>query len=184
MHSFKIIFFLFVPLLVSSQTKLIVQGDVVNVRKLADVNSEIVVKVKRFDALVGIEKANQATINGITDYWYKVQTPSGKLGYVFGHFTSWKKEGQITSIMTLNDVMFGDCFHIVFDEIDFGDGWNDLGKFDDIEEDAYNDEKVYVGMKFRVTYNTLYSKKSLGCSPEQPEELIETETIVNLEKVD
>ncbi len=167
-----------------SQTEITVQGDVVNLRKLDDVKSEVVVQVKRFDELSLMEKGKEATINGIIDNWYKVKTKAGKIGYIFGHFTSLKKKGQITSIMTLNNVILGDCFHLIFDEIDFGDGWNDLGKFDDIEEDAYNDKKVYVGMKFRVTYNTLYSKKSLGCSPEQPEELIETETIVNLEKVD
>ncbi len=167
-----------------SQTQITVQGDVVNLRKLDDVKSEVVVQGKRFDELSLIEKGKEATINGIIDNWYKVKTKAGKIGYIFGHFTSLKKKGQITSIMTLNNVILGDCFHLIFDEIDFGDGRNQLGKYEGIIEDAYTDEKVYVGSKFRVTYNTLYSMKSMACSPNYPEELIETSTIIKLEKVD
>jgi hypothetical protein len=177
-------FVFLLPFLFFAQTELIVQGEVVNVRKLADVSGELVAKVKRFDRLTIVEIGKEATINGVTDNWYKVKLETGKIGYVFGHFTSLKREGQITQVMKLSEVSLGDCFHLIFDDIDFGNARNVLGNFEDIENDAERDEPIYIGSMFNVTYNNLYTLHSDACSPDFPLELIQTPTIVQIEKIE
>lgn len=174
-----------VPFLFFAQSELIVQGDVVNLRKIADVSGEVVTKVKRFDRLTIVETGKVATVNGIKDNWYKVKTETGKIGYVFGHFTSLKREGQITQVMTLNDVSWGDCFHLIFDDIDFGSAMNDLGVYwDQIEKDSYVDDKVMVGTVFNVTYNSLFTQEYEYCNPDSPLMVVQTPTIVQIEKIE
>jgi hypothetical protein len=178
-------FVFLIPFLFFAQTELIVQGEVVNVRKLADVSGELMAKVKRFDRLSIIEIGKEATINGVTDNWYKVKLETGKIGYVFGHFTSLKREGQITQTMTLNDVSWGDCFHLVFDDIDFGGAMNDLGVYwEQIEKDSYVDDKALVGTVFSVTYNSLFAKEYEYCNPDLPLKVVQTPTIVQIEKIE
>ena len=74
-----------------------VQGDVINVRNSASTSGAIVVKAKRLDQLAFIRRDKLEVLNGIEDYWYFVNTESGQEGYVFGHFTSLKREGQKTA---------------------------------------------------------------------------------------
>ncbi|MBM3452271.1 MAG: SH3 domain-containing protein [Bacteroidetes bacterium] len=176
-------FLVFFPFLNFGQLKLNVQGDVVNVRKQPEVTSEVVIKVKRFDKLTVLEKGKEATVNGIIDNWYKIETEGGKIGFVFGHFTSWKREGKVTKPMTLSDVSWGDCFHLIFDGIDFGNAINDLGIYEqEIENDSYADDKILVGTLFNVTYNSLFTVEYEYCNPESPAVVIQTPTIVRIEK--
>jgi hypothetical protein len=178
-----VVFLFLIPFFYFAQSELIVQGEVVNVRKLADVSGEVVTKVKRFDRLTIVETGKEATVNGITDNWYKVKTETGKIGYVFGHFTSLKREGQITQTMTLNDVSWGDCFHLVFDDIDFGGGYYPFGfgNFNDILDDANRDEPIYIGKVFRVTYNNLFTQEYEYCNPDSPMNVVERASIIHIE---
>jgi hypothetical protein len=178
----KQLFFLlfFLPISILAQTELIVQGDVVNIRKSPSVQGEVVTKAKRFDRLSILQKASQDVIGGVTDYWYRVQTSTGKVGYVFGNFTSLKLEGQRTEDMYLSEISMGDCFHIIFGDHDFGFGYNNYGAYSDFIDEFDTGIPKYVGKKFRVTYNELFSESSEACNPELPQELIKTETIVNL----
>lgn len=89
-HLFFLLFLL--PISIFAQTELIIQGDVVNIRKAPNVQGEVVAKAKRFESLTVLQKAAQDVIGGVTDYWYRVQTSTGKVGYVFGNFTSLKLE--------------------------------------------------------------------------------------------
>jgi hypothetical protein len=173
------LFLLFLlPISIFAQTELIIQGDVVNIRKAPNVQGEVVAKVKRFEHLTVLQKASQDFIGGVTDYWYRVQTSTGKVGYVFGNFTSLKLEGQRTEDIYLSEISMGDCFHIIFGNHDFG--YNNYGAYSDFIDEFDSGIPKYVGKKFRVTYNELFSMCSEACNPELPEKLIKTETIVNL----
>lgn len=175
------LFLLFLlPISIFAQTELIIQGDVVNIRKAPNVQGEVVTKVKRFEHLSVLQKASQDFIGGVTDYWYRVQTSTGKVGYVFGNFTSLKLEGQRTEDIYLSEISMGDCFHIIFGDHDFGFGYNNYGAYSDFIDEFDSGIPKYVGKKFRVTYNELFSMCSEACNPELPEKLIKTETIVNL----
>ena len=178
----KQLFFLlfFLPISIFAQTDLIIQGDVVNIRKAPSVQGEVVTKAKRFDRLTILQKASQDVIGGVSDYWYRVQTSTGKVGYVFGNFTSLKLEGQRTEDMYLSEISMGDCFHIIFGDHDFGFGYNNYGAYSDFIDEFDTGIPKYVGKKFRVTYNVLFSESSEACNPELPQELIKTETIVSL----
>ncbi len=173
-------FFFFLPITIFAQTELIIQGDVVNIRKAPNVQGEVVAKAKRFERLTVLQKASQDFIGGVTDYWYRVQTSTGKVGYVFGNFTSLKLEGQRTEEMYLSEISMGDCFHIIFGDHDFGFGRNNYGVYSDFIDEIDTGIPKYAGKKFRVTYNDLFSMASEACNPDLPEELIKTETIVNL----
>jgi hypothetical protein len=177
----KLLILLFLlPLSLFAQNELIIQGDVVNIRKAPNVQGEVVTKAKRFDSLTILQKASQDVIGGVTDFWYRVQTSTGKVGYVFGNFTSLKLEGQRTEEMYLSEISMGDCFHIIIGNHDFGLGYNNFGAYSDFIDEFDSGIPKYVGKKFRVTYNELFCMSSFACSPEQPEELTKTETIVNL----
>ena len=166
-----------------AQKTLIIQGDVCNVRKAPNTTAEIVGKVARFDRLKIIETSIEMEVNGNVDNWYKVALPNGKNGFVFGHFTSLKRQGKVTKTMVLNDIMWGDCFHLIFDDIDFGSAMNELEGVPTLEEDADRDEKLYVGRTFKVTYNELFSTQSEYCNPELEEKLITTPTIIAIELI-
>jgi hypothetical protein len=168
------------PFFMSAQSVLIIQGDVVNIRKAPNVQGEVVTKAKRFERLTVLQKASQDFIGGVSDYWYRVQTSAGKVGYVFGNFTSLKLEGQRTEDLYLTEISMGDCFHLIFGEQDFGLAYNSFGAYSDLIDEFDSGIPKYVGKKFRVTYNDLFTMTSAACSPEQPEELTKTETIVNL----
>jgi hypothetical protein len=180
----KLFLFLFLlPISIFAQTELIIQGDVVNIRKSPNVQGEVVVKAKRFERLSVLQKASQDFIGGVTDYWYRVQTASGKVGYVFGNFTSLKMEGQKTEVLVLTDMFFGDCLHLAFGDHSFGLAYNNFGSVDDLIDDADSDSPKYVGKKFRVTYNDLFTMYYEACNGDLPGKLIKTETIVNLQLV-
>jgi Bacterial SH3 domain len=164
-----------------SQTTLIIQGDVCNVRNAPNTTAEIVGKVKRFDNLKILETAAEMEVNGNLDNWYKVALPNGKSGFVFGHFTSLKRQGQITKVMELQDIMWGDCFHLILDDIDFGSAMNQLDGVPNLEEDADRDDKIFVGRKFKVTYNELFSIQHEFCNPDLKEFIVPTPTIISIE---
>lgn len=181
----KQLLLLFISLTLSCllNAQMTIQGDVVNVRNTPNVSGAVVGKLKRFEQVQVLEKSSEATVNGITDYWYKIKFGSNQTGYVFGQFTSLKREGQITKTMVLNEIMWGDCFHLVFDDVDFGTGINNLQAIPDLESDADRDEKVYVGRKFLVTYNNLFATQYEMCNPELEHHLVQTPTIVRIELV-
>jgi hypothetical protein len=177
----KLLLFLFLlPISIIAQTELIIQGDVVNIRKVPNVQGEVVAKAKRFERLTVLQHASQDLIGGVTDYWYRVQTSAGKVGYVFGSFTSLKLEGQRTEDLYFTEISFGDCFHVIFGDHDFGMARNSFGVYSDLIDEYDSGIPKYVGKKFRVTYNELFTMASEACNPELPEELVKTETIVNL----
>lgn len=175
-----LLFLFLVPFSIFAQNELIVQGDVVNIRKSPSVQGEVVAKVKRFDRLKVLQTSSQDVIGGVSDNWYRVQTSTGKVGYVFGNFTSLKLEGQRTEDLYFTEIFFGDCFHIVFGDHDFGLANNSFGNYPDLIDEFDSGTQKYVGRKFRVTYNELFTMSSEACNPELPEELIKTETIVDL----
>jgi uncharacterized protein YgiM (DUF1202 family) len=160
-----------------------IQGDVVNVRNAPNVSGAVVGKLKRFNEVRVLEKSSEATVNGITDYWYKIQFGNNQSGYVFGQFTSYKREGQITRTMELIDISLGDCYHLIFDDIDFGNGINNLDGVPDLGMELDREEKIYTGKKFLVTYNNLFVMASENCSPEMDPVLTQTPTIVRIEMV-
>jgi len=177
----KLLVLLFLlPLSLFAQNELVIQGDVVNIRKSPSVQGEVVTKATRFDRLTVLQKASQDVIGGVTDFWYRVQTSTGKVGYVFGNFTSLKLDGQRTEDLYFTEIFFGDCFHVIFENHDFGLADNTFGAYSDLIDEFDSGIPKYVGKKFRVTYNELFSMSSEACNPELREELIKTETIVNL----
>lgn len=173
---------LFLALLTTAQTNtLIIQGDVVNIRKSADVKAEVVTKAKQFDKLEVIKKDKLATVGGKKDYWYKV-IANGIEGYVFGHFTSLKLEGQKTDTLIFRNVDIGDCFHVFFSDLDFGAGENNYGDFNLIlDVDTPNLE--YINKKFKVVYNNLAAKTQEMCNPDYPVVVTQELTIVSLSLV-
>lgn len=175
-----LLFFFLLPISILAQTELIIQGDVVNIRKAPNVQGEVVAKAKRFERLTVLQQASQDFIGGVTDYWYRVQTSTGKVGYVFGNFTSLKLEGQRTEDLYFSEIALGDCFHLIFGDHDFGLGHNSFGPYSDLIDEFDSGIPKYVGKKFRVTYNDLFTMASEACNPELPETLTKTETIVSL----
>ena len=184
MKKFIVLLFL-VPACVFGQLNTCyVQGDVVNIRNAPSAQGTVVAKVKRLERLTILQKSSQDVIGGVTDNWYQVKTQGGKTGYVFGNFTSLKREGQKTEILVLTEMFFGDCLHLVFSDHSFGLAYNNFGRFDDLIDDADSDKPKYVGRRFRVTYNDLFTMHYEACNSDLPGELIKTETIVNLELID
>lgn len=180
-----VLFFLLMPLTILAQSNtLFVQGDVVNIRKEPNAQAEVVAKAKRLERLTVLQKSNQDVIGGITDFWYQVKTENGKVGFVFGNFTSLKLEGQKIGVFVLSELYFGDCFHLVLGDIDFGLAYNNYGSVDDLTDDADSETPKYLGKKFKVTYNDLYTMYYEACNPDLPGKLIKTETIVGLQLVD
>ncbi|MFM7770459.1 MAG: SH3 domain-containing protein [Bacteroidota bacterium] len=170
------------PFFILAQGTLTVQGDVVNVRKSANVNAEVVFKAKRFDELIVLEKGPKATVGGYTDNWYKVRSNNGKIGYTFGHFTSLKREGQITEFLTFTEAYMGDCLHLIFEHVDFGFGINNMSNAPNLEVDVDNEHPVYIGKQFKVTYNRLYAMHPENCTPDMPSELVTVPTIVDIKQ--
>ena len=100
-----VLFFLLMPLTILAQSNtLFVQGDVVNIRKEPNAQAEVVAKAKRLERLTVLQKSNQDVIGGITDFWYQVKTENGKVGFVFGNFTSLKLEGQKIGVFVLSEL--------------------------------------------------------------------------------
>ena len=180
-----VLFFLLLPIGAFAQSyNLYVQGDVVNIRSAANAQGAIIGKAKRLDRLSILEQANEDVVGGVRDFWYLVETPDGKTGYVFGNFTSLKQDGQKTEDLVLTDMFFGDCLQLSFGNHEFGLAYNDFGKVPDLIDDADADRPKYVGHKFRVVYNDLFAFHYDGCNPDLPGKLIKTETIVYLELLD
>ncbi len=81
---------------------------VVNVRNISSTGGTVVATLKRGDIVDVIDKSQHPSeVNGITDYWYKINLPKKKTGYVFGTLISfelnleggliWKKNNPDTS---------------------------------------------------------------------------------------
>jgi uncharacterized protein YgiM (DUF1202 family) len=66
----------------------IVKNDGLRVRKSAMVNAAVVGSLKKGEKVEILEKSpGKQTINGITDYWYKIRRPSDGLeGWCFGGY--------------------------------------------------------------------------------------------------
>lgn len=124
-----------------------------NVRAGQSTSTEIVAKLKQLDEVAFISRGKQDVIENHSDYWYKIRTKNGKEGYVFGHYTSLKQEGQKKVIRKFTDCYFGDFYHLLFEEMDFGDGQNQLGNYELCINDSPNPK--YLEKTFEILYNSL-----------------------------
>lgn len=73
-------------------------GDNVNIRSTPSTSATVVTKVEKFTEFIVEEVGKKETINGNTDYWYKVKFNEIE-GWIFGHFTSLRQEGRKTLIL-------------------------------------------------------------------------------------
>ncbi len=68
-----------------------ITASVLNVRNIASSGGQIVASVRRGDLVNVIERSvNTATVDTITDYWYKIALPAGRTGWVFGGYISFE----------------------------------------------------------------------------------------------
>lgn len=139
-------------LLNTAQTNtLVIQGDVVNIRKTADVKGEVVTKVKQSDVLTIIQKDKLDNVNGVQDYWYKVKFGTYN-GYVFGHFTSLKLESKNTNsnieIVEFSGFLFNN-------NSDTDEGYNDKGR-GTFTEDVLDDNQADIWCE--THYHNLFVK--------------------------
>jgi len=142
---------------------LTIQGDGINIRQEANVNSRVVLKLNTTDRCDVLSIGNKETVSGKEDYWYKVKYQS-KIGWVFGAFTSFRQEGRETITATFKDCFSGDIGHLIFvdtngKEWDFGQGpWN-LGEYkfciDPEELGEAEPNPKYVGKEFKIIYNVI-----------------------------
>jgi len=135
--------------------KIVIQTNM-NVRSGESTDSKIVTKLKQFDELDFISRGKQDLIENHKDYWYKVRTENGKEGYVFGHYTSLKQEGQKRISRKFTDCYFGDFYHLEFEDMDFGYGINQMGGYELCIDDSPNPK--YLEKLFEITYNSLVAK--------------------------
>ena len=162
-----------------------IQGDGINVRQEADVNSKVVLKLNTTDRCDVVAVGNKETVSGKEDYWYQVKYQS-KIGWVFGAFTSLRQEGKETITATFKDCFYGDIGHLIFidtkgKEWDFGQGPNNLGDYkfciDPEELGEAEPNPVYIGKKFSVTYTINKCSSYL-----EGEGLVDCPTIVELKE--
>ena len=74
-----------------SQGKVKVIASTLNVRNIASHGGTVVATVKRGDILQTLERSKQeAKIDGLVNYWYKVGLPKGKKGWVFGGYITFE----------------------------------------------------------------------------------------------
>lgn len=144
---------------------LFINEESVSIRKSPSMDSEILEIGKLFDQY---EIISQSKVDSIIekkywfkDNWYFIKTKNGKTGYIFGHFTSLKKDGQLSYIMKLEELNWEDGqFHFIFTEnTDFGKGRNELGRYGSlIIEDSHRKNPYLIGRKFDITFNYLKSE--------------------------
>lgn len=88
-----------------------------------------------------------------------------------------------TEVMTFKEIFFGDCFHLVFNDVDFGNGQNNFGQYD-IETDLDNDKPKYLNKKFLVTWKVVKTTMNEMCNPNLPEIEVQSPTIISLKLID
>lgn len=158
-----------------------------NLRESESTSSKVVAKLKQLDKVKFISQGKNDVITGFTDNWYKVENENKKVGYVFGHFTSFKKEGQKKIIAKFTDCEMGDLYHILFDNgaYDFGEGNNNLGKYelctgDDMEVTG---NPKFKNKKFELIINDLFAR--VCCDPSCEEVCIQkVPTIIKIKLLD
>ena len=158
----KFLLLFLVPSLCFAQREdyLSIQAPIVNVRAQPSLTGAILKKAKRLDVFILTSRDKQETIDGVTDYWYKVKTETTP-GYVFGHLTSLKQQGRISETLTFEGCDMGDYPHISMGQHDFGLGENHLGKLDLCAVDN-NGESIYKGNQFRVVSNQVLTHTYCG----------------------
>jgi uncharacterized protein YgiM (DUF1202 family) len=67
---------------------IIIVGTNVNIRSGQGTNTEVVGQLNSGDECELLEKGRQENLGGKTDYWYRVQLPERRDGWVFGAFTA------------------------------------------------------------------------------------------------
>lgn len=180
-----VLFFLFTINLSAQDNTIIIQENM-NLRALESTTSQILDKLPQLSKVIMLSEGKSEVVNGISDQWYKVETDKNKIGFVFGHYTSLKKEGQRKVIATFTDCSMGDLYHLEFDNgtYDFGGAQNNLGKFelcigDDM--DVTGNPK-YINKKFELIINNLVSR--VCCDPSCEEVCTENvPTIVTIKQV-
>ena len=68
-----------------------VTASTLNVRHIPSTTGNIEGTFKRNDIVNVIDKSkNTSTVSGVTEYWYKVELPKKKTGWVFGQFITFE----------------------------------------------------------------------------------------------
>jgi len=143
-----------------SEDYLSIQAPVVNVRAQPSLTGTILKKAKRLDVFILMSRDKQETIDGVTDYWYKVKTETTP-GYIFGHLTSQKQQGRVSETLTFTGCEMGDYPHISMGQHDFGLGENHMGKLDLCAVDK-DGKSIYEGTQFRVVSNQVLTHTYCG----------------------
>lgn len=148
-----------------SANTLFINEKSISIKKSPSLNSETIENAELFDEyeVINVSKLDSVKSSNVwfKDNWYVVKTKNNEIGYVFGHFTSLKKDGQLSYIMVLENLNWeGNVFHFIFTEYtDFGKGRNQLGRYGKfILEDSYRKKPYLIGRKFNITYNYLKSE--------------------------
>ncbi len=68
-------------------SSLTIKGNKVNIRSYPSLQSGVTMQLNTGDVCEILEKGNLENINGIADYWYKINFNS-KIGWVYGNFTN------------------------------------------------------------------------------------------------
>ncbi|MBI3396508.1 MAG: SH3 domain-containing protein, partial [Spirochaetia bacterium] len=68
-----------------------ITASVLNVRNIASSGGTVVGSVKRGDLVQVIERSKaQATVDDITEFWYRIQLPKSQTGWVFGGYITFE----------------------------------------------------------------------------------------------
>ncbi|EMY77800.1 SH3 domain protein [Leptospira weilii serovar Ranarum str. ICFT] len=68
-----------------------VTAGILNVRNIAASGGDVITTLKRGEVLNVVDRStNESTEDGVTDFWYKVNLPKKKSGWVFGGFISFE----------------------------------------------------------------------------------------------
>jgi len=165
----------------------------VNVRAQPMVDSKVVTQLYLFESVEVLLKGKSLEIiSRKSDYWYQISKDNKPLGWVFGAYTSFKIEGRKTRIFKFDDYTFGDLEHLVFtdikteNEIDFGQGYNNLNGYnfisDDLSSEEYTGNKKYLDKKFKITYNHILSDVYCDVPESYDKEcILPTPTIIKIE---
>lgn len=87
-----IIFFIF--LFFKIFAKDFITGD--NVRLRETPNGKVIANLNKYETIQILEKSkDKSIINNISEYWFKVNTNSNKVGWVFGYYISSKETNKI-----------------------------------------------------------------------------------------
>jgi Bacterial SH3 domain len=163
-----------------------VQAQILNVRADQSLKSAIIVKLKQLDRAVALEQGKSETIDGITDFWYKIKTETNEVGYVFGHLISLKKQGQTKIIRKFEACEVGEEEHLIFEEYDFGGARNNPDAYVGCNGNGYATAKPeFIGKTFELVINSLLTKVYCADGKGTGELCVEsTDTIVGIRQLD